>query len=48
METRNSGVNHSLLYAQNDRRGQGPIETINSDANHVVLHAKITNEGWDP
>ena len=40
METSISGANHDVLYAQNDRCGLGPIETINSDANHVVLHGQ--------
>ena len=40
METRNSGANHAVLHAQNDRCGLGPIETSNSEANHVVLHAQ--------
>ena len=44
METRNSGANHAVLYAQNEGWGLGPIETINSDANHIVLHAQ--NDRW--
>ena len=38
METTNSGANHAVLHAQNDRYGLGHIETSNSEANHVVLH----------
>ena len=40
METRISGANHSVLYAQNDRRGLGPIETINSSHNVAVVSAQ--------
>ena len=40
METSNSGANHAVLHAQNDRGGLGPIETSNSDAKGVVLNAK--------
>ena len=29
-ETCNSDANHAVLQAQNDRCGQGPIETCNS------------------
>ena len=39
METSISGANHSVLHAQRDRCGLGPIDTINSGANHAVLHA---------
>ena len=48
MENSNSGANHVVFNAQNDRCGLGPIETCNSDAKGAVLHAKTTNEGWDP
>ena len=48
METSFCGANHADLYAQNDRRGLGPLETCNSDPKVAVLHAKATNEGWDP
>ena len=40
METSISGANHSVLHAQSDRCGLGPIEIINSGANHAVLHAQ--------
>ena len=40
METSNSGANHAVLNAQNDRCGLGPIETINSGHNVVVVNAK--------
>ena len=48
METSNSGANHAVSHAQNDRWGLGPIETCNSGAKGAVLHAKATNEGWVP
>ena len=40
MEISNSGANHDVFHAQNDRRSLGHIETCNSDANHVVLLAQ--------
>ena len=40
METSNSGANHHVFHAQNDRCGLGPEEISNSGANHVVLHAQ--------
>ena len=49
MQTSNSGANHAVLHAQNDRSGLGPMETCNSDPKVVVfLHPKTTDEGWDP
>ena len=48
METSNSDANNVVLYAQNDRRGLGPMETSNSGANHAVLHAQMTGEVCDP
>ena len=48
MEISNSGANHDVFYAQNDRRVLGPIETINSGHNVALLRAKTTDEGWDP
>ena len=48
METSNSAANHTVLYAQNDRWGLGPLEICNSDPKVAVLHANNTNEGWDP
>ena len=47
MQTINSGANHYVLNAQNDRRVLGPIETFNCDPKDAVLYAKTTNEGWD-
>ena len=47
METSNSGANHAVLNAQNDRCGLGPIETSYSGLNVAVFHAKATDEGWD-
>ena len=37
METSNSGANHAVLHAQNERRGLGPIETNNSGHNDAVV-----------
>ena len=39
METRNSGANHAVLHAQNDRCGLGHTETINSGHNVAVVNA---------
>ena len=39
METSNSGANHAVLHAQNDRCFLGPIETINSGHNDAVVNA---------
>ena len=47
METSNSGANHAVLHAQNDRWDLEPIETINSGHKVAILHAKATHEGWD-
>ena len=47
METSNSGANHAVLHAQNDRCGLGPTETCNSDPKVAVLHSKTTDEGRD-
>ena len=38
METNNSGANHDVSHAQNDRRGMGPIETSNSEPKGAVLN----------
>ena len=46
METSNSGANHAILQAQNDKGGLGPIETCNSYPKVPILHAKTTDEGW--
>ena len=48
METSNSGANHAVLNAQNDRRGLGPIETTNSGDNVAVVNAQGHRWGWDP
>ena len=40
METSNSGANHDVLHAQNDRWGLGPIGTINSGHNVAILNAQ--------
>ena len=40
METSNSGANHAVLGAQNDRWGLGPIETINSGHNVAVVNSQ--------
>ena len=40
METSNSGANHPVLHAQNERRGLGPIETNNSGHNDAVVNAQ--------
>ena len=39
MKTSNSGANHAVLHALNDRCGLGPIETINSGHNVAVVNA---------
>ena len=48
METGNSGANHAVLHAQNDRCDLGPIETCNSDPKVAVLPGKTSDEGWNP
>ena len=40
METCNSGTNHAVLHAQNDRSGLGPIETSYSGHNVAVVNSK--------
>ena len=40
MEINNSGANHDVFHAQNDRTGLGPIETINSGHNGAVVNAQ--------
>ena len=40
METRNSGANHAVLYAQNGTRSLGPIETINSGHNDALVNVQ--------
>ena len=45
METCNSGANHAVFQARNDRGGLGQVETCNSRPKVAVLHAKTTDEG---
>ena len=40
METSNSGTNHAVLHAQNDRCGLGSLETINSGHNVAVVNSQ--------
>ena len=40
METSNSGANHAILHAQNDRCGLGPIKTSNSGHNVTVVNSQ--------
>ena len=40
METSNSGDNHSVSHAQNDRSDLGAIETTNSGHNVAVVNAR--------
>ena len=40
METSNSGANHAVLHAQNDKWGLGPIETIDSGHNVAVVNSQ--------
>ena len=48
METSNSGANHAVLHAQNERRGLGAIETTNSGDNVVVVNAQGHRWVWEP
>ena len=47
IQTCNSGANHAVLHAQNDRCGLGPIQTCKSGPKVAVLHPKTTDESWD-
>ena len=47
IETSNSGANHVVLHAQNDRLCLGPIEACYSGQKVAILHPKATDEGWD-
>ena len=47
IETRNSGANHAVLPAENDRCGLGLIESCNSAPKFAVLHAKTTGTNRD-
>ena len=40
METSNFDANLAVLYAQSDRCGLGPIETINSGLNGAVVNSQ--------
>ena len=40
METSNSGANHALFHAKNDRRGLGTIETIDCGRIDAVVNAQ--------
>ena len=40
METSNSGANHTVLHAQNDRRGLGPRETSYPGHNVAVVNSQ--------
>ena len=44
-ETSNSGANHAVVHAQNDRWSLAPIETINSGYIVAVWVHKTTDEG---
>ena len=47
MQTSNSGANRAVLYLQNDRRGQGPIDTCDSGPKVALLHTKNTDDGGE-
>ena len=47
METSNSGANHAVLHAQNDRLCLGLTVTFYADPKVAVFHQKNTHEGWD-
>ena len=48
IEPSNSGANHAVVHAQNDKSYLEPIETCYSDPEGAVLHAKTTGEVWYP
>ena len=48
METTNYGANHAVLHAQNDRWGQGTIETVSSDRIVAVVIAQNHRWGLGP
>ena len=48
IEPINSGANHAVVHAQNDRSCLGPIETCYSGPEVAVLHAKTTGGVLDP
>ena len=48
IEPSNSGTNHPVVNAQNDRSCLGPIETCYSGAEVAVLQAITTGGVWDP
>ena len=45
IETSNSGANHAVSYAQNDR--WVTHRDLHAGTKVAVLHAKTTSEGWD-
>ena len=47
METINSDANHVILHEQNERWGQGHMETSNSGAKVAVLNGEKRGEVWD-
>ena len=48
IETSDSDANHTVLHAQNDNWGLGPIETCYSGPKVAVLHPKTRDKGWEP
>ena len=48
IETSNSGANHAVFHAQDDRSCLGLIETYYSGPEGDVLYAKTTGGVWDP
>ena len=48
MDTRFFGANHAVFYAQSDKWGLGPIDTINPGHNVALWMHKTTDEGCDP
>ena len=48
MDTSESGANHAVLHAQNDRLCRGPIETCKSGPKVAVLQAQNHRSGLEP
>ena len=48
IERSDSGANHAVLHAHNDRWCLGPLEICYLVPKVAVLNAKITDKGWDP
>ena len=48
IETSDSGDNHPVFHAQNDRLCLGLIEICYSGPKVAALHPKTTHECWDP